>query len=334
MVIVIRCNNGIVTDKYLDLIGNSLKNDKYGDVKYVSCYKDVLKYQKNSIVVAARIMDAVPLLLRGYNNMIMWFQGIEPEESYMSHHSKFRMQILSKLEKYVLKKSIFKFFVSKEMLLHYEKKYNLRIEDGTYYCMPCLNTTIHPMSFKTEKKYENNYFAYVGSMAVWQKFEETVKLYKEIEQLGMSNTKLFVFTGDKAKAVEILEKNDVKDYSIDFVSNEELPKALESMKYGFIVREDTAVNRVATPTKISTYLSCGLIPIYSECLKDFGRIAQSMNYVICCDKSMKKKLLDFNDAVINPNSIFNEYNNIFDTYYSEKEHFKYIKQLLGKKMNH
>ena len=72
MVIVIRCNNGIVTDKYLDLIGNSLKNDKYGDVKYVSCHKEVLKYQKNSIVVAARIMDAVPLLLRGYNNMIMW----------------------------------------------------------------------------------------------------------------------------------------------------------------------------------------------------------------------------------------------------------------------
>ena len=58
-----------------------------------------------------------------------------------------------------------------------------------------------------------------------------------------------------------------------------------------------------------------------------------MNYVICCDKSMKKKLLDFNDTIINPNSIFNEYNNIFDTYYSEKEHSKYIKQLLGKKMN-
>ena len=56
-----------------------------------------------------------------------------------------------------------------------------------------------------------------------------------------------------------------------------------------------------------------------------------MNYVICCDKSMKKKLLDFNDTIINPNSIFNEYNNIFDTYYSEKEHSKHIKQLLGKK---
>lgn len=332
MVVVVKCNNGIVTDRYLELIGDSLKNDKYGDVKYVSCYKDALRYQKNSIVIVARIMDAMPLLFRGYNNMIMWFQGIEPEESYMSHHSKSRMKILSMLEKYILKKAVFKFFTSKEMLLHYEKKYGLTIEKGTYYCMPCLNTSIHPMSFKAKCKYENNYFAYVGSMAVWQKFEETVMLYKEIEQLRMPNTKFFVFTGDKIKAAEILKEHDVDNYSIEFVPNEELPKALEAIKYGFIVREDTAVNRVATPTKISTYLSCGLIPIYSACLKDFERIAKKMNYAICCDKLMKKRILDFNDRTIDPSSVFNEYNEIFDTYYSEKKHSKHIKQLLSEKI--
>ena len=272
-------------------------------------------------------MDAVPLLIRGYNNVVMWFQGIEPEESYMSHQSKFRFHILSYLEKYVLKKSIFRFFVSKEMLSHYEEKYNLKMETGTYYCMPCLNTGIHSIAFKAENKYENNYFAYVGSMAVWQKFEETVKIYKEIEELGMRNTKFFVFTGDKEKAIEILNKNEVKEYSIDFVSNDELPKALESIKYGFIIREDTAVNRVATPTKISTYLSCGLIPIYSSCLIDFGNIAQNMKYVICCDKFLKEKLSDFNKNIIDPNDIFAEYNNIFETYYSEMEHSKCIKQL-------
>ena len=328
MVVVVKCNNGIVTDKYLEMIGDSLNGDKYGHVEYVSNYKDVLKYQKNTIVVVARIMDAIPLMFRGYDNVVMWFQGIEPEESYMSHQSKLRFSILSHLEKYVLKKSIFNFFVSKEMLLHYEEKYNLKIENGKYYCMPCLNTDIHSIAFKAEKKYTNNYFAYVGSMAVWQKFEETVKIYKEIEELGMPNTKFFVFTGDKKKAIEILEKNHVKEYSIDFVSNNELHKALESMKYGFIIREDTAVNRVATPTKISTYLSCGLIPIYSTCLKDFWSVAQNMNYAICCDNFMKEKLLDFDKTIIDPEEIFIEYNNIFETYYSEIEHSKRMKHLL------
>ena len=89
---------------------------------------------------------------------------------------------------------------------------------------------------------------------------------------------------------------------------------------------------MATPTKISTYLSCGLIPIYSACLKDFERIAQKMNYAICCDKLMKKKILDFNDRTIDPSSVFNEYNEIFDTYYSEKKHSKHIKQLLSEKI--
>ena len=332
MVVVVKCNNGIVTDKYLELIGESLHGDKYGHVEYVSNYKDVLKYPKNTMVVVARIMDAVPLLIKGYKNVVMWFQGIEPEESYMSHRSKLRLHILNSLEKYVLKKSTFRFFVSKEMLLHYEGKYNFKLEQDKYYCMPCLNTGIHPNSFKAEKKYKNNYFAYVGSMAVWQKFEETVKIYKEIEELGMQNTKFFVFTGDKDKAIEILDKYDVKEYSIDFVSNDDLPKALESMKYGFIIREDTAVNRVATPTKISTYLSCGLIPIYSSCLKDFWSIAQNMKYVICCDKYMKKKLLDFDKNIINPNDIFAEYNKIFETYYSKTEHSEHIKQLFEENM--
>lgn len=333
MVVIVKCNNGIVTDKYLEVIGNSFKEVNCGDVKYVSNYKDALEYDKDTVVVVARIVDAIQLFFRKYNRIVMWFQGIEPEESYMTHHSKFRFYILNYLEKYIIQHSVFKFFVSEEMILHYERKYKLKLEKDTYYCMPCLNTGIHTAAFKADRKYENNYFAYVGSMAVWQKFEETVNIYKKIEKLGLENTKLFVFTGEKQKAEEILKRKGVEKYSIDFVSNNKLSKALEGIKYGFIIREDTAVNRVATPTKISTYLSCGLIPIYSSCLKDFDAIAQKMKFVICDNEIMYKKLNYFNDYIINSDEIYCEYEKIFNSYYSEKVHSDSIKQLLKKSIN-
>ena len=327
MPLIVKCNNGVVTDTYLEIIGEALSS-KYGIPRYTNEFSDALKEPKTELIVVARTVDAYQLIMKGYKHVIVWFQGVEPEESYMSHKSKIRFWILSYMEKIILKRAEFMFFVSDEMRQHYEKKYNIKIHENKYYCMPCMNTQIHKEAFAGKNKYVDNTFVYVGSMAVWQKFEDTAKTYKEIEESGIPKCKLVVYTKEKQKAEMILNQIGVKNYRIDFVKNEELPNALKDAKYGFILRDDTTVNRVATPTKISTYLSCGLIPIYSSCLRDFDMVASNMKYVVCYDNALLETIKKFDRYKIDPESIFDEYNRVFETYYSALEHSKNIRRLI------
>lgn len=319
MALVVKCNNGIVTDEYLELIGSALSKCEHS-VDYTNNFADALKLDKNEIVVVARTVEAFKLITKGYKKVIVWFQGIEPEESYMAHHSKLRYGVLSYMEKVILKKSLFNLFVSTEMVRHYQNKYNLLIPESSYYVMPCQNTELHPEAFESQDKYKKNIFVYTGSMAVWQKFEDTVKVYKEIENSGVKDCEFWVYTGEKNEAERLLKKYDVKKYKIDFVKNTELPRVLADAKYGFIIREDTPVNRVATPTKISTYLSCGLIPIYSACLAGFHDIASSMKFVVCYDEHYKSKVQEFACEDICNKDILAEFSNVFRLYYNNTVH--------------
>lgn len=321
MPLIVKCNNGIVTDRYLEIIGEALLRE-HKDVRYTNCFSDALKENKKEVIVVARTIEAFKLLIKGFKNVIVWYQGVEPEESFMAHGSKLRFWILSCMERYILKKNKFSIFVSEEMHNHYERKYNIKIRREMYYCMPCMNTEIHKEAFLSKRKYSDNIFAYIGSLAVWQKFEETVKIYKKIEESGLSNCKLKVYTSQIDEAKKIIENQCLKNYEIGFVANNELPKALGDVKYGFIIRENTTVNRVATPTKISTYLSCGLIPVYSECISDFSLLAQNMKYALKCDAEIVKHINEFASQEIDYRDVYSEYQSIFESHYSQEYHIK------------
>lgn len=326
MAIIVKCNNGIVTDRYLEIIGKSL--EKIGiNFVFTSDVNEVLSYNKSEIVVVARIVDAFPLLLRGYKNVVMWFQGVEPEESFMNHNSKIRMMILNIMEKYILKNSKFILLVSNKMKEHYEEKYNISLH-GKYYVMPCLNTDIHPEAFNNQFKYITNNFVYIGSMAMWQKFDETVRIYKMVEKSGLVKSPVLrVYTSEQEKALEVLKKYNINNFSINFVNNDKLSNELVDVKYGFIIREDNIVNRVATPTKISTYLSCGIIPIYSECLSSFNEISKNMKYTIrYSENDFISKIINMQN--VNVKEIFSEYNQVFEGYYSEEYHVNNISNVL------
>lgn len=69
---------------------------------------------------------------------------------------------------------------------------------------------------------------------------------------------------------------------------------LRDVKFGFVLRDDIAVNNVATPTKLSSYLSAGVIPIYSSALKDFYEKTKFMHcFVLVDDMVVPDKLYQF-----------------------------------------
>lgn len=232
---------------------------------------------RKDYIVTNEALVTVRYLLSGYRRHIVWMQGIVPEESYLRRHSRLRRAVLSFAEKFVLKHADLLLLVSSEMLAHYEAKYGLPLA-GKSVIMPCFSET-EPYAGAFAAKEEGT-FAYVGSLSAWQCFAQTAALYAEIERRAPCRTKLFVFTEDTARAERLLAQSGAKNYEISHREGAALLDALSSVRYGFVLRREDPVNRVATPTKLSVYAACGLTPIYSPVLADFARRAVPLDYGI------------------------------------------------------
>lgn len=310
--------NPAVTGYYLDTIGKAYKQKGEETRDFYSWNE--YKPEKNDITVIATPLEVfVPLLRR--KKFVFWFQGIRPEESYSVHKSSFKKKILEIAEKIILKKALFMFFVSDCMKEHYIKKYGVDI-DGRYYTMPCSNEVMHEKSFDVPGKYDNNVFCYAGSINSWQCVEETLRLYKNIESTS-EKTKLLMLVKDRQAAEALLEKYDIKNYEIDFVPIDRLEDRLRNVKFGFIVREDIELNRVATPTKMSTYMVNGIIPIISDCLVGLNEIVDGAEYVVRLSSSDDaESIKDFMSKKINSADILAEYQAIYKKSYNRKEQIR------------
>ena len=297
----------------------------------VTTIKDALAVgKKRDLYITSVVGDIIKLALRGRKNVLFWVQGILPEESAMRHSSRLRFFLLSQMERFALSHSRYLAFVSEPKREHNEKKYKMSFE-GKYYIFPCYNTTIYPETFYTENKYKNNYFVYAGGLAVWQCFEKTLEIYKTVEDWGLPNTKLIVLTKNKQQAEADIISKGIKNYEIGFTTPEDLPNILKTAKFGFVIREDSPVNMVATPTKISTYLSCGLIPIFGSSVETFRRFSEKMKYAVSWSNSADdfKKVKGFMTSEIKSEDVLSEYKQFFDLNYSSERHTEALRNIIN-----
>lgn len=323
MLWIIRDNNADATKYYLDILEKSARilNE---EVKQVNSVEHAKHGKKDDIYLVTTLFDAIKILAMGRKRIFIWFQGAFSEESYMKHKSILRKKILRLIEKFILSKSEFIFFVSEEMKKYYTEQFNVKI-DGKYYIMPCFNSVIVEESFYNVNKYKNNTFCYAGSLSVWQGIDTILKCYKEIESWGIPDTKLLILTSEKQKAEKLIREIGIKNYCIDYTSLESLPDVLSEAKFGFIIREDNIVNRVSTPTKISTYLANGMIPIYSECLLDFKENSKEIEYIVSFDDdNFRNNVRNFMISNLENDKIYKNFSIIFEQYFNAEYHAKQI----------
>ncbi len=319
-------NNHRVVDYYIGIINKSVESLGY---KVSECsLKDAARKKDASMFIVAEELHLLFLYLHGHRNFIYWSQGVSPEESYMRNHSKLRLKIISSIEKFALKKANCCLLVSKTQMRYYENKYNISLANKSY-VMPCYNCDINKNAFDSNDKYKKNVFCYAGGLAIWQCFKETAVLYKKIEEI-VPNAFFKVLAPDKEKVSSILDAIGVKNYSVSFVDQSCLNNELAECKFGFIIREDTIVNNVATPTKLSTYLSNGLIPIITKGLVDFVELFNTLQYAVVLDNLCDiDEIVKLSDMQINPHDVYMEYKKVFDGYYSTQKHIKNIANLIS-----
>lgn len=324
--IYINYPNIVVLQDYLNVVKLALEDIGY----IVDFIKKMDGIAKEDLIVHPMGNDAFRYYFKGYHNFILWQQGATADESYMRHASRLRFIILNMMDLFAMKKAKAVFYVSQELRRIYEKRGNCSFADKSY-IMPCFNEQ-YVEDIYAKKNYGNKVFSYVGSLAKWQCFEETAILYKAIER-KVHGTFFKVLTFNMEEAKNVLERIGVQNYSVACVPKEKVFDELMDATYGFIIRTDSVVNNVATPTKFSSYMSAGVIPIFSSCLKDFAALSNNMKYakkVGTLSESMINEIVDFVKGEVDSDEIEKEYCKIFNTYYNRDLHQKNISLLLQK----
>lgn len=245
---------------YMEILEEAFENN--GErVKRISNLHSVIKGDK---VIVITVNDCARVLLKKRGVKIYtWYQGIAPEE--MAFNAKGINKIFEYLKWSIcdilsLWGSTGNIYVSEAMAKHYKKKYAFFKNNFTI--MPCFNQELEEDAF-LQAKYDSPSFVYSGSVAKWQCFEQTIDAFVAIRK-ALPKAKLSVFTNMIEQAKEIVENAGLNNIEIRNVPYQELPAEMKKFKYGFLIRDNHALNRVATPTKMSTYLGCGIIPIFRQ----------------------------------------------------------------------
>lgn len=259
---------------------------------------------------------------------INWFQGITPEEIALMFESNLytRLKVIGRThtERFAVRHSDFSLFVSEQMLGHYKNKYGHCGEN--HIIMPCFNSSLQDDVFYTSR-YETPSFVYAGNLAAWQCFDKTVMIFKNLKQF-LPDATLSIFTFEIDKAKRILSQNEV-EADVSNKSVTELNMELKKYKYGFIVRDDIAVNHVATPTKMANYIGAGLIPVFSNSLKAFNQNLES-KYLISFSNEQEcvDKILRMEERDIDIEQMKSDYESMFFKYWNEKSYIEKLSSIL------
>lgn len=262
------------------------------------------------------------------NQLVHWLQSISPEEAQLSNPNILLHPLRILAEILVLRISKKLFLGAEAMLRHYESKYKLKIEHKSI-IIPCYNKHLQESTFLIPNKYTTPSFVYAGSLSAWQCFEETVEIYKNVEDT-LNNSKLTVLTAEVERAKVILKEKGIQHFEVKYVPLIELDNEMSKHKYGFLMRKEHIVNYVATPTKMNSYLSVGLIPIFTDAVADFNEKIDLQMYELKINSALSVKqivdrILAFEkERQIEANTYYNVVKKIFDTYYSDDKNIANI----------
>ena len=296
---------------FVFLMTETINNIKFGDIIFTITTNNYIK----------------SFFLRPLSKKIFWSQGIDPEESMMREKNIFKYSVKSLIEYIVLSLPSFKLFVSKSMLNHYNHKYNFN--NKNYRIMPCYNLKYSESLQKNLKKYENPSFVYAGSLSIWQNVDETLQVYKCLEN-KIQNSTLTLLTEEIEKANNLVKKHNIKSAHVKYVNLQGLNNELLKYKYGFLLRSDNLVNNVATPTKMNSYLACGLVPIFTDAITDYKDKINLKDFSLKMSSDLSideiaKKIIDFESSKKDYSVLHIEIKKIFDAYYNDNMYIKEIK---------
>jgi len=191
---------------------------------------------------------------------VLWFQGIESEESYYKHRNIFRRKILMLLESFAMKACNAIICPSDSMVNELLKRYQF-LKHSSFVTIPNLADQIdlpeHDPTLWDIQTPAPFSLGYMGGLSQWQCFEETCRIVVEVQKF-LPESWFLVLTRDVEKANNILRNFGVNNFKIRSAATEQTDRYIMSFNMGFMLRRDHIVNKVACPMKWLEYWRCGV----------------------------------------------------------------------------
>lgn len=177
--------------------------------------------------------------------------GVVPEEMDSAGHRLWSW-VLSRVEKLAAARSSGLVFVTTQMRKHFVEKYPSAARVQSY-VIPILSTG----ACQGGQKRDPRLVIYSGGLQLWQ---NTSRMLEAVEKTRHLFDYVFL-TKEKEDMIARLAMREIAGVEVASVPRAEVFQYYERATYGFILRDDSVVNRVACPTKLVEYLCCGVIPI-------------------------------------------------------------------------
>ena len=260
---------------------------------------------------------------------LTWRQGLGYQEALIDRPY-WKCIVFAVAEWLTCKRCDYLLFVSKQMQEYYRDSFGYKKDN--YDIMPCYNM---PLSGNYSlDKFKSPTFVYAGGISKWQSIDVILDTYAIIEK-RIPEASLHLYCKDTAALRKMLSNRGIHNCSIKYVSVEQLQKEMLCYKYGFLLRERTWVNLVATPTKMNSYLASYVIPIYSNGVNDFERSIKLGEFTIMGNTPLNahdiaEKIIAF-ERQEHDYSQFIEYTKIiFESHYNDSKYIDIISKGIGK----
>jgi len=280
-----------------------------------------------AITIVVECKSAIKLrLARPSSRTWIWLQGIVPEEARLHMDSAPREQLWNLFERYSLLSAEGLVMVSDAMREHYRRKFPKM--QTPVFVMPCVNAVFDPRLISaTADRYCHPSFVYAGSMHAWQCIGLMLASFANVQSVLPAAT-LTILTKDRAGAEAAIGAAGLSGVMVDFVPVDALQDTLAKFKYGFVLRDDHIVNQVATPTKVSSYMAAGVIPVMTDAIRDYAmRLRDADPIVIARDydpAAIGGEILTLENRTITADHVIESYGRIFSDYF---DHDIYIDRL-------
>ncbi|MBQ7860018.1 MAG: hypothetical protein IJ347_07815 [Faecalibacterium sp.] len=115
---------------------------------------------------------------------------------------------------------------------------------------------------------------YAGGLQAWQK----IPLMQQCMAAADAHLAYKIYTPEPDAFAQLWQGNPFTDLELDTKTPQQLMEEYTQCSYGFVLRDDIAVNNVACPTKLIEYLQYGIVPVlHTEKIGDFA--ALGMQYL-------------------------------------------------------
>jgi hypothetical protein len=261
---------------------------------------------------------------------IYWSQGVDGEEAKWAGRSMLATKFRFFAEGCAVNHADLLLLVSEAMLNYHKQRYGYSRDNNII--MPCFNKT-SPEAFNIEQ-YTKPTFVYAGNASVWQATDLMLDVYACVEQI-IPESSLTILSGNKEIFLKKIHERNIKNHNIKYVSLDDIDSELHKYKYGMILREPHIVNKVATPTKMSTYLASYLIPIFTDAVDDFNFNIELGEFKLCAGIPLKieaivKMICDFEESKHDFRKYKAFVDKVFEGHYNRENYKRQIYRLLDK----